>query len=234
MQHGPAFIFPLNQQHAAAAASVRPASVKSPNAGAAALSSTSNSAPMTAAATAAPAPAMSFNYPNMAGNEPQYLAILQNNAYPFTMPPHVGAPPAYRGPHAQPMPYFSGSFYSSQMLHPSHLQQQQQQQPPPSQSQQSQQGHQNPSISSGSSSSQKHLQNQQQRPHPSGVNGGSGSLQGFPTTSKTHLHKHYSCSSSNGHSSRTHILRTKLANLSLKWGAKIAHQLLIVESLVRM
>lgn len=180
--HGPAFIFPLNQQHAAAAASVRPASVKSPNAGAAALSSTSNSAPMTAAATAAPAPAMSFNYPNMAGNEPQYLAILQNNAYPFTMPPHVGAPPAYRGPHAQPMPYFSGSFYSSQMLHPSHLQQQQQQQPPPSQSQQSQQGHQNPSISSGSSSSQKHLQNQQQRPHPSGVNGGSGSLQGFPTS----------------------------------------------------
>lgn len=51
---------------------------------------------------------------------------------------------------------------------------------------------------------------------------------------KTHLHKHYSCSSSNGNSSRTHILRTKLANLSLKWGAKIAHQLLIVEFLVRI
>ncbi|XP_068327983.1 protein TIME FOR COFFEE-like isoform X2 [Pyrus communis] len=184
--HGPAFIFPLSQQQAAPAPSVRPGSVKSSNAGGAASSSASNSASLSAsAATAAAAPALSFNYPNMAGNEPQYLAILQNNAYPFPMPPHVGAQPAYRGPHAQAMPYFNGSFYPSQMLHPSQLQQQQQQPPPPSQSQQSQQGHPNTTISSGSSSSQKHLQNQQQRPHQSVVNGGSGSLQGFPA-SKNH------------------------------------------------
>ena len=157
--------------------------MKSLNAAGAALSGAPTSSSLSAtAATAAAAPAMSFNYPNMAGNEPQYLAILQNNAYPFPMPPHVGAQPAYRGPHAQAMPYFNGSFYSSQMLHPSQLQQQQQQQPPPSQSQQSQQGHPNTTISSGSSSSQKHLQNQQQRPHPSVVNGSSGSLQGFPAS----------------------------------------------------
>ncbi|KAE8726432.1 protein TIME FOR COFFEE-like isoform X3 [Hibiscus syriacus] len=146
--HGPAFIFPLSQQQAASA-SVRPGSVKSPGAG--------------------------FNYANMPGNESQYLAIPQYNAYPFPSPAHVGAPPGYRGNHAQPMPFIPGSFYSSQMLHPSQIQQQ------PTQLQQSQQGHQNPSVSSGASSSQKHLQ----RPHGTGVGGGSGNLQVFPT-SKNH------------------------------------------------
>jgi hypothetical protein len=126
---------------------------------------------------------MSFNYPNMPGNETQYLAILQNNGYTFPIPAHVGAPPAYRGTHAQAMPFFNGSFYSSPMLHPTqihHHQQQQQQQQQPPQSQQSLQAHQNASVSSGSSSSQKHLQNQQQRPHGNGVNGGAGNVQGFP------------------------------------------------------
>lgn len=180
-QHGPAFIFPLSQQQAAAAASVRSGSVKSPaTAGSAASSSNSNSGAASASATAAApaAPAMSFNYTNMPGGETQYLAILQNNAYPFPISAHVGAPPAYRGTHAQAMPFFNGSFYPSQMLHPSQIhQQQQQQQQPPAQSQQNLHGHQNPSISTGSSSSQKHLQNQQQRPHG---NGGGGTLHGFP------------------------------------------------------
>ncbi|XVF38191.1 hypothetical protein REPUB_Repub20aG0078600 [Reevesia pubescens] len=177
--HGPAFIFPLSQQQAAA--SVRPGSVKSPPAsGSTVSSSTSNSASVSATpAGATAAPAMSFNYPNMPGNETQYLAILQNNAYPFPIPAHVGAPPAYRGNHAQPMPFIHGSFYSSQMLHPSQLQQQQQQQQPPTQLQQSQQGHQSTSMSSGSLPSQKHLQNQQQRPHGSGVSTGSANLQVF-------------------------------------------------------
>ncbi|KAJ4722430.1 Protein TIME FOR COFFEE [Melia azedarach] len=182
--HAPAFIFPLSQQQAAAAASVRPGSVKSPPAASSATASTSasNLASVSTTATAgAAATAMSYNYPNMPGNETQYLAILQNNAYPFPISAHVGAPPAYRGAHAQAMPFFNGSFYSSQMIHPSQLQQQQQQ-PLPSQSQQSQQGHQNTSISSGSSSSQKHLQNQQQRPHNSGINGSSGTFQGFPAS----------------------------------------------------
>lgn len=178
---GPAFIFPLSQQQAVAAASVRSGSVKPPAAGSAASSSTSNSAAVSAAATAAAAaaaaPAMSFNYANMTGNETQYLAILQNSPYPFPIPGHVGAP-AYRATHGQAMPFFN-SFYPSQMIHHSQIHQQQQQ--PPAQSQQSQQqGHQNASISSGSSSSQKHLQNQQQRQHGNGVNVSSGNLQGFP------------------------------------------------------
>ena len=179
-QHGPAFIFPLNQQQPAGAPSARSGSGKSPPAaGSAASTSASNSAAVSASAAAATAAPMSFNYPNMPGNETQYLAILQNNGYTFPIPAHVGAPPAYRGTHAQAMPFFNGSFYSSPMLHPSQLHHHQQQQPPP-QSQQSLQAHQNASVSSGSSSSQKHLQNQQQRPHGNGVNGGAGNVQGFP------------------------------------------------------
>ncbi|XP_028789350.1 protein TIME FOR COFFEE-like isoform X2 [Neltuma alba] len=179
--HGPAFIFPLNQHPAAAAAaSIRPGSIKSltPTGNVVSSSGTSNAVPATVAATGgATAPTMSFSYPNMPGNETQYLAILQNN-YPFTIPAHVGGSPAYRGTHAQALPFFNGSFYPSQMIHPSQLQQQQL----PSQSQQNQQGHQNASMSSGSSSSQKHLQNQQQKANASGSNGGVG-LQGFPASS---------------------------------------------------
>lgn len=170
-QHGPAFIFPLShQQHAAAAAaSVRPGLAKSPNVGAASAGASTTASSGSSAAAAATA--MSFNYPNMPGGETQYLAILQNNGYPFPVPAHVGAPPAYRGSHAQAMPFFNGSFYSSQMLHPSQLQQQS-----PAQLPQSQPGHHNTSISSSSSSTQKHLQNQQQRPHNS-----NGNLPGFPS-----------------------------------------------------
>ncbi|MBA0651614.1 hypothetical protein Goklo_018924 [Gossypium klotzschianum] len=192
IMQGPAFIFPLNQQQAAAAAaaSVRPGYVKSPPAACStAASSTCNSALLSATpAGATAAPAFSFNYPNITGNETQYLAILPNNAYPFPIPAHVGAPPAYRGNHAQPMPFIHGSFYSSpQMLHPSQLQQQQQQQPP-TQLQQSQQGHQNTSMSSGSSSSQKNLQNQQQRSHGGDVSSGSGNSQVFHASKKDSPH----------------------------------------------
>ncbi|XP_030548134.1 protein TIME FOR COFFEE isoform X2 [Rhodamnia argentea] len=172
--HGPALFFPLSQQHAAAAAaaSVRPGPAKSPNVGGAASAGASTSTSSgNSAAAAATATAMSFNYPNMPGGETQYLAILQNNAYPFPVPTHVGAAPAYRGSHAQAMPFFNGSFYPSQMLHPSQLQQQS-----PAQLPQSQQGHPNTSISSSSSSTQKHLQNQQQRPHSS-----NGNLPGYPS-----------------------------------------------------
>ncbi|XP_054807717.1 protein TIME FOR COFFEE-like isoform X2 [Prosopis cineraria] len=180
------FIFPLNQQQAAAAAaaaSVRPGSVKSLPATGTGVSSSSTSSAVSANASAtvpAAAPTMSFSYPNMPGNETQYLAIVQNNAYPFPIPAHVGGPPAYRGTHAQAMPFFNGSFYSSQMLHPSQLQQHQL----PAQSQQNQHGLQNTNMSGGSSSSQKHLQRQQQKPNASGTSGG-GSLQGFPASSKT-------------------------------------------------
>ncbi|KAL4386270.1 hypothetical protein GQ457_09G018970 [Hibiscus cannabinus] len=176
--HGPAFIFPLSQPPAAAA-SVRPG---------------------TTPAGATAAPTMSFNYANMPGNETQYLAILQNNAYPFPFPAHVGAPPGYRGNHAQPMPFIPGSFYSSQMLHPTQIQQQQP--PRPTQLQQSQQGHQNPSMSSGASS-QKHLQ----RPHGTGVGSDSGNLQVFSPQKTSHLIPY---SFSNGSNSQVSMLLIKL------------------------
>ncbi|KAI3715469.1 hypothetical protein L6452_22452 [Arctium lappa] len=181
--HGPAFIFPFNQQQAvAASASVRPGSSKltSSSTGGAlggASGAAANSATMSASTTPA-APALSFNYPNMTANETQYLAILQNNPYTFPIPA-VGTPPNYRGnPHAQAMPLFNGSFYSSQMIHPSQIPQPPQQAPPtqpqnhhPSHSQQISQTHQNSSGST--SSSQKHLQAQQrQQGSGAAVNGG--------------------------------------------------------------
>ncbi|CAK9161627.1 unnamed protein product [Ilex paraguariensis] len=195
--HAPAFIFPLSQQQAAVAAgSVRPASTKSPTTtrGLASSNASSSANVSNSATTAGAATAMSFNYPNMPTNETQYLAILQNNAYPFPIPA-VGAPPNYRGTHAQAMPLFNGSFYSSQMIHPSHLQQQQQ--APLSQSHQMQQANQNTSFSSGSSSSQKHLQSQQQRPQGGAANGGNGggNLHHIPATKnrpsqQQHQHQH--------------------------------------------
>ncbi|PIN00912.1 hypothetical protein CDL12_26583 [Handroanthus impetiginosus] len=167
---GPAFIFPLNQQAAVAAASARPSSIKSPpTTGGTASSTTSGSV----GAGTSPAAAMSFNYPGMPTNETQYLAILRNNGYPFPIPT-VGAPPNYRGTAPQAMPLFNGSFYSSQMIHPSQLQHPQTQSAHPPQLQHA---HQNASVSSGSAS-QKHLLTQS-----SNVNSGAGSanLQNFPS-----------------------------------------------------
>lgn len=167
----PAFIFPLSQKQAAvaAAASARPVGLaKSPTTATPGVAVAS--AGSSAAAGSSSAAAMSFSFPNMPANETQYLAILQNSAYPFSIPAHVGATPGYRGTHAQALPF---SFYPSPMLHPSQLQQQQT-------PQQQQQTHQNASISSASS--HKHLQTQQQRQHASsGVNGGGGNLHNFPT-----------------------------------------------------
>ncbi|KAF8090232.1 hypothetical protein N665_0482s0026 [Sinapis alba] len=168
IMHGPTFIFPVGQQPTLAAASVRP-----PNSGNTASSGatvTGNSMNGSASATPAGAPTMTFSYPGMPGNETQYLAILQNNGYPFSVPAHVGAPPAYRGAPGQPVPFFNGSFYSSQMIQPPFSQpQKQQQQPQQQQAGQMLQSHapnnQNGSVSSGSSAAQKHLQNQQLRPH---------------------------------------------------------------------
>ncbi|KAL9232860.1 hypothetical protein vseg_007923 [Gypsophila vaccaria] len=172
IMHGPALFFPMGQQQASA--SGRPGSGKSPSTGSGAASmSTSTSAPIGATVSNAPpaGPAMSFSYPNVNGNEAQFMAILGNNPYPFPIPAHVGAAPPYRGSHPQAMSFFNGSFYSSQMLHPSQLQQAQ---PGPVSSQSMQQAQQQnqqiASISTASSSSQKHLQSQQQRHQGSGAN----------------------------------------------------------------
>lgn len=162
------------------AATIAAASVRPPNSGitSSGPTATSNSMNGSVSATPAGAPTMSFSYPAMPGNETQYLAILQNNGYPFPVPAHVGAPPAYRGAPGQPMPFFNGSFYSSQMIQPPHHQPQKQQQQ--QQTGQMLQSHapnnQNGSVSTGSSAAQKHLQNQQLRPP---IN--HGNSQGFPT-----------------------------------------------------
>uniref|UniRef100_A0A7N0VLK1 Time for coffee n=1 Tax=Kalanchoe fedtschenkoi TaxID=63787 RepID=A0A7N0VLK1_KALFE len=175
LMQGPAFIFPLSQQQAAVAASALTTTMKNPSAGAAPTGNSNTgagSAPSSVPAT------MSFNYPNMAANETQYLAILQNNPYQFPFPTHASAPPVYRGAHPQAMPFFNGSFYSPQMLHPSQLQQPQQSahhghQPPPGQ---------NIGHSGGSSSSQKHLQNHPQKTQGNGISAGAANMkQSFPS-----------------------------------------------------
>ncbi|KAK3193779.1 hypothetical protein Dsin_025089 [Dipteronia sinensis] len=154
--HSPAFIFPVSQQQATVPG---PANQSGPLKSATSNKSTSFSSNSTAAfpasSTSLPpvAAAVSYSYPNM--------TILQNNGYPFPVPTPIGAPPAIRGSHSQALPYFNGSFYSSQFFHPSQLQQQQQ-----PNSQPLIQALQNTNTSSASSSSYKQPQSQQPRGMP--------------------------------------------------------------------
>ncbi|KAK4773197.1 hypothetical protein SAY87_028216 [Trapa incisa] len=200
IMQGPAFIFPLSQQHAAAAASVLPVPGTAKAQKPAAVSASTNAICTTSTATAA-ASAMSFNYTNMPGGETQYMAILQNNGFPFPVPSHVGAAPTYCSTHAQAMPFFNGSFYSSQMFHSSQLQQQ----APIPTAHAVQSVHQNSFLSSGSTSSQKHLQIQQHKKQPQSNLGNGGSLQGVSASSEvqhSQQQKYHSAS----HHSRLHDL----------------------------
>lgn len=93
--------------------------------------------------------------------EPQYMAMIQQNAYPFGIntPAHFGT--AFNGNsnhigQQQAAQFFNSPFYATQLLHAPHPQPQPQPQP-----QSQQHGSQNPSTSSGSSSSQKHQQHLQ-------------------------------------------------------------------------
>ncbi|KAL0921682.1 hypothetical protein M5K25_008779 [Dendrobium thyrsiflorum] len=193
----PAFIFPLNQQPAAAgaaAATNRSGVAKlAPGSGNTAQSSSSAGyAAVGASGANGSGTSMSFNYPGLPPNEAQYLAFLQNSAYSFPIPAHVGGAQPYRGANpAQAMPFFNLSFYPSQMLHPSQLRLQQ---PPPSSQQppySSQQGHQNPSTSSGSSSSQKNTQQSQRVPAAAANAITAGNSHGFPSSKQQHLsHSH--------------------------------------------
>ncbi|KAJ0052265.1 hypothetical protein Pint_03321 [Pistacia integerrima] len=158
--HAPAFIFPVSQQQAAANQSGP--SKSAALAKSASFSGNSTAAiPVSSTALPAVAAAVSYNYPNMAANGTPYLTIVQNEGFPFPVPTPIGTPPAVRG-HAQPLPYFNGSFYSSQIFHPSQIQQQQQ---PPSQPL-IQAAYQNTTTSSASSSSHKQTQSQQPRGGP--------------------------------------------------------------------
>ncbi|KAE8671340.1 Time for coffee, putative isoform 3 [Hibiscus syriacus] len=157
LMNGPAFIFPLSQYQTSANQSgpSKPATSTSK------ASSTDNSTPgISTSSTVLPgvATAVSFNYPNLAANQPPYLTIIQNNGYPFSISAPVGNPPSIRGPtHGQVLPFYNGSFNSSQMFHPQLQQQLARSQPlvqPP---------YQNAVPSSGSSSSHKQPESQQQR-----------------------------------------------------------------------
>ncbi|GMI98766.1 TIME FOR COFFEE [Hibiscus trionum] len=157
LMHGPAFIFPLSQYQTSANQS----DVSKSATAASKASSTDNSTPgISTSSTVLPgvATAVSFNYPNLAANQAPYLTIIQNNGYPFSISAPVGNPSAIRGgTPSQALPFFNGSFNSSQMFHPQLQQQQARSQPlvqPP---------YQNAVPSGGSSSS--HKQPESQQPH---------------------------------------------------------------------
>ncbi|KAG6785912.1 hypothetical protein POTOM_007503 [Populus tomentosa] len=190
LMHGPAFIFSLNQHQAStatmtsqtgpskSASSINNASL--PGNGIAGLTTNSSALPAMAAA-------VSFSYPNLAANETPYLTFLPNNGYPFSISTPVGNQPTFRGgTPSQALPFFNGSFYSSQMLHPSQLQQQQ---PQPV----VQPGHQNASNSSGSSSSHKQPQSRQpRRAHVSTTNFLTSTTMQSQQPPKQHVHSHHS------------------------------------------
>ncbi|KAH7517221.1 hypothetical protein FEM48_Zijuj09G0039700 [Ziziphus jujuba var. spinosa] len=155
--HGPAFVFPPSRQQAAiTATSNQPGSSKSvTSTNNAALSSNSAIGPLgSSSALPSVATTMSFNYQNLAAKEVPYMAIMQNNGYPFPISTPFGTAPA----HAQAMPFFNGSFYPSQMLHPSQLQQQQPHSHLPVHP-----THQNATTSSGSSPSHRQPESQKLR-----------------------------------------------------------------------
>ncbi|XP_068647295.1 protein TIME FOR COFFEE-like isoform X3 [Aristolochia californica] len=186
MLQAPAIIFPMGQQQAAAVPRLSSAKSATSTGIAAPAMNAGNSVPGAGTPASSSATTLSFNYANVPANEAQYLAILQNNGYPFPIPTHVGAPPPYRGgSHPQAVPFFNGSFYSSQMLHHSQLQQQPQTQTTPAPSL----AHQNTSTSSGSSSSQK-----QRLQGCSSNNGGPANSHSFPAAKQrappTHLPPH--------------------------------------------
>nr|CAB3458375.1 unnamed protein product [Digitaria exilis] len=148
MLQGPAFIFPFNQQHAAAVAAANAAN----RAGDGKSSGASNVMPPSASphsSAANPgAAAMNLSFANLQPDAQQFLAILQNGAYPFQV---AGGPPSYRGMAPGPgVPFFNGHVYPSHMLHPSQQQGAQQQ------------SHQKTPMPSLSSSSQKHQPQQSQ------------------------------------------------------------------------
>ncbi|KAK6260085.1 hypothetical protein QQP08_000274 [Theobroma cacao] len=157
LMHGPAFLFPLSQHQNAANQSGPSKCATSTNK----ASLSNNSTPGISTGSAAlpgVAAAVSFNYPNLGANEAPYLTILQNNGYPFAISAPAGNPSAIRGgTPTQALPFFNGSFYSSQMFHPQLQQQQAHSQPVV------QPAYQNAVTSSSSSTSHKQPESHQPR-----------------------------------------------------------------------
>ncbi|CAL5086042.1 unnamed protein product [Urochloa decumbens] len=151
MLQGPAFIFPFNQQHAAAVAAANAANRAADGKSSGASIAMQPSASAHASAANPGAAAMNLSFANLQPDA-QFLAILQNGAYPFQVAAHAGGPPSYRGmaPPGPAVPFFNGHVYSSHMMHPSQQQGAQQQ------------SHQKNPMPSLSSSSQKHQPQQSQ------------------------------------------------------------------------
>ncbi|KAJ8465054.1 hypothetical protein OPV22_027606 [Ensete ventricosum] len=161
MPHIPAFICPINQQQATPTASAAAANIvgvaKSTTVSGAevrvsgALGSAGGSSGGGGSATP-----VNLSFSSLPPNEAQYLAFVQNNAYPFSIPPQIAAAPPFPGTsNAQAMPFF----YPSHMLHASQQRSQQQQLAGPPR-QHVKQSHPNSSTLSGSSS-QKYPQKSQ-------------------------------------------------------------------------
>ncbi|XP_058008697.1 protein TIME FOR COFFEE isoform X2 [Hevea brasiliensis] len=162
LMHGPPFIFSFTQHQAPVAAT---GIQTGPSKSAASVNNTSLSGnaiagvPTNSSALPAVAAALRFSYPNLAENKASYLTILPNNGYSFPISTPIGIPPAITGgSSASALPFYNGSFYSSQMPYPSQLQQQQSHSQPLVQP-----VRQNASSLSGSSLSHKQLQTQQPR-----------------------------------------------------------------------
>ncbi|XP_039020246.1 protein TIME FOR COFFEE-like isoform X1 [Hibiscus syriacus] len=176
LMHGPAFIFPLSQYQTNANQS----GPSKPDTSTVKASSNDTSTPgLSTSSTVLPgvAAGLGFNYPNLAANQPPYLTIRQNNGYPFSISAPVGNPSAIRGPTpSQVLPFYNGSFNSSQMLHPQLQQQLARSQPPV------QPAYQSAVPSSGSSSSHKQLESRQPR-------GGQVCANNFLSSTSMHSHQ---------------------------------------------
>uniref|UniRef100_A0A804J4G6 Protein TIME FOR COFFEE n=1 Tax=Musa acuminata subsp. malaccensis TaxID=214687 RepID=A0A804J4G6_MUSAM len=173
--HGPAFVFPVNQQQATAASSRPGAAKASVGSGAEVRASGALNSAVGSCGGGGSANPVNMSFASLPPNEAQYLAFLQNNVYPFPIPAHITGAPSFRGTsNPQAMPFF----YPPHMLHPSQIRPQQQQLQPAGPLPHVQQSHQSPITLSGPSL-QKHLQ---QLHHVGG--GGSGasgaSSNGFP------------------------------------------------------
>ncbi|XP_022150282.1 protein TIME FOR COFFEE isoform X2 [Momordica charantia] len=120
---GSGFIFPISQHQASIAATANQSgTTKSSNQSTSLFSNPEAGTLVSFPALPAVSSNMSYSHPNMVSIEAPYLAKLQNNGYPFTFSTPAGTSTTYRANSAQPLPLFNGSFYPSQLFHPSQIQ----------------------------------------------------------------------------------------------------------------
>ncbi|KAJ7972789.1 Protein TIME FOR COFFEE [Quillaja saponaria] len=123
--HGPTFLFPMSHHQApVATANNQSGAANSTNNASLSVSSAAGSLG-TSSALPAVAATVSFSYPNFAASEAPYLAVVQNNGYPFPYSPVGSTPPIRGGSSSQATSIFNSPFYPSQMLRPSQLPRQQ-------------------------------------------------------------------------------------------------------------